>query len=92
MAKQRCCFAAPQSGAAERFAAFRHHVIIIIKYYQILAASVKMVGMYLENLRGKFEFFAKLPPGRAPPGKMKKQNQRPLPSEVLAFYDKICYF
>jgi hypothetical protein len=30
MAKQRCCFAAPQSGAAERFAAFRHHVIIIV--------------------------------------------------------------
>jgi hypothetical protein len=29
MAKQRCCFAAPQSGAAERFAAFRHHVIIM---------------------------------------------------------------
>ena len=30
MAKQRCCFAAPQSGAAERFAAFHHHVIIIV--------------------------------------------------------------
>jgi len=29
MAKQRCCFAAPQSSAAERFTAFRHHVIII---------------------------------------------------------------
>ena len=29
MAKQPCCFAAPQSGAAKSFAAFRHHVIII---------------------------------------------------------------
>ena len=29
MAKQLCCFAAPQSGAAKSFLAFRHHIIII---------------------------------------------------------------
>jgi hypothetical protein len=29
MAKQPCCFAAPQSGAAKSFAAFRHHIIVI---------------------------------------------------------------
>ena len=36
MAKQRCCFAAPQSGAAERFAAFRHHVIIITDWVVLI--------------------------------------------------------
>ena len=29
MAKQPCCFAAPQSGAAKSFAAFRHHIIVM---------------------------------------------------------------
>jgi hypothetical protein len=31
MAKQQHCFAASQSGAAERFAAFCHHIDIIAK-------------------------------------------------------------
>jgi hypothetical protein len=30
MAKQQRCFAASQSGAAERSTAFRHHIVIII--------------------------------------------------------------
>jgi len=29
MAKQQCCFAAPQSGAAKSFLAFRHRIIIM---------------------------------------------------------------
>ena len=54
MAQQPRCRAEPQSGSAERLAAFRHHIIIIMGVYFVSASVYNIVNGKMDKNEAKY--------------------------------------